>query len=208
MAKRTNKQRLTLLTKKERRSTSRSGWVDETLPDKQIEQRLLDEPGVIFDARSILDVLAYEVGLVRLLEQSEDSRLEPNEIAHQARQTADVIQELMERLEHMHFEIEAKVDATLVRSFGESVLQIREDLRPRLSRLMVLTRKVASEIERAPVRTGPKHRQRDLAKAHLTAALRANSDPPVGARRASALASDVLAITGVSTGRSSPAKST
>lgn len=99
-----NKQRLTMLTRKEVAAADTGGVLDEQIDERRLRE-ILRKSGTEFDADPILEVLKVRVGWYRLLNRHED--IAQREITKQAKDTAAVIDELMTRLMNMHPDVYA-----------------------------------------------------------------------------------------------------
>src|SRR5688572_21506565 len=97
----TNKQRLTLMTKAEKKAADWDGFIDFDIPREAITKRLKKEGTHRFDLRRILPLIRNQVVQVRAFKKKETSALEPKQIVQQAKDTARVIEELITRLEHI-----------------------------------------------------------------------------------------------------------
>jgi hypothetical protein len=186
-----NKQRLTLMSRREKTAASTGGWLDERIPEDAVRTRLSNEPRTI-NVDPVLTILKSRVGWTRLLAAPEANHLEPNDIRQQARDTAAVLEELQVRLHYMHPNLKALVDGSLFRAHELSVLTIRERTKPDLLLLAASLRMAESTIANWPVRTGPKYKEAQGAMAAIAKALRDHSKPSYSVKDSRALAKELL----------------
>lgn len=190
-----NKQRLTKLSAAEVKAAQSGGWLDERVPEDLIARRLSSEPATDFGVPEIVRFLGKRMGWIRLMANPEAARMEPKEVAQQARDTAAVIDELLDRrLRFMHPELQAMIDGVLFQAVNKHVLAIRQAIDPDLRHLHAAALMVARKLEATPGKTGPKSTERKRAMTALSEHLQANSRPPLAKRRAQALAADLIAI--------------
>lgn len=189
-----NKQRLTLLTRKEKAAADTGGWVDERIPHDLLRQRLMNEGGREFDIDAILPKIAYQVGWVRMTQKHDAAHMEPKEIAQQAKETVAVIDELLSRLQHLHPHLAAEADYILFKARKEFVLSIKQRVQPDLYLLRASINQACGVIQKRPVKTGPKRNGWMVARDAIAKLLREHSKPTIAAKTARALAVELLEL--------------
>lgn len=198
-----NKQRLTLLSTKEKRSAVSGGAVDDAIPEDLLRQRLRNEAGVSFDSHAIIKVVASRAGYCRgfnvpgIPGPVQPARMEPAELVKQAITTCAVIDELIVRMKSMHPDLTCWVNDALYRGRGETVGTLRDRVQPDLYLLRAAVVQAGSVIAERPVRTGPKRSPWLLARDAIAATLREHSQPVIAAKAAKPLAVDLLELCGL-----------
>lgn len=186
------------ITKREQRAAVRSGWLDERVPEQELRQLVEDaerRTGAKIDFDAILPTIAKRVGWFRLTERFGGCDLEPAEIRDQARHTAEVVAELLDRLLHMHPTVEAAVGGYLWRLSEDHVITVRERLSPDLHRLRAALMAAEGDLRRTRVRSGPKRpSERNWALSEVYRVLREQSTPELGVTAARTLAADLLTL--------------
>lgn len=185
-----NKQRITMLSEREKQAAVTSGALDLEIPDAAIRQRLENEPRT-FDTEAVLTELARKVAYERLRQSR--PRLKPSQISDQAAATVAVIDELVNRVNHMHPSLEAVVNEILMRTQGEFVYQLSDRIAPDLYGLRSGLNVAIQMNKNEPVPTGPKGARKAL-KESVADILRRHSDPPISNLESKAVAVELLEL--------------
>lgn len=196
-----NKQRLTMLTRKEVAAADTGGVLDERIDEQRLRKILRDagrdrdDNPIEFDAAPILDVLMERVGLYRMLERHEG--IPQSEITKQARDTAAVIDELMTRLMNMHPDVYARACAWMLKQKKEMAHAVMR--RVLGEDLMWMKLALESAADAMPEGKGgrPSEGERDTAYRAVYAALFANCRQRLTKKLAQTVARDLLVGCGV-----------
>lgn len=183
-----NKQRITKISKREKQAAVTSGVLDLNLPESEIRQRLENDPRT-FDIETVLEELARKVAWVRLRYSA--PRMKPSKVYKQAADTIAVIDELIDRVDHMHPGLVSAVDVLLYQTRGEFILDLRERIAPDLYSIRSALNAVIQMKENESVRTGPKGDWVTL-KESVADILSRNSDRPISKAESKALAVGLL----------------
>lgn len=193
-----NKQRLTKLAPKEKAAANTGGVLDESIPEQEIIKYLNSKHDTVFDTALILETVANRAGWYRLMQERPD--IEPKARAQQARDTAAVIHELMDRLESMHPDVAAYADELLWRSDCELVCELAARINPDLLRLKLVLAKVADTMDSLPSKAGPKPKvDRDSAYTKTFQALKSHSHPALSDAKAREYAAELLRLCSIET---------
>ena len=192
-----NKQRVTLLTTRERRASTSGGILDDRIPETAVAQRLTNEAGFSIEQANVVSVLRARVAWCRLMQSPESNRLEPREISQQALDTAAAAEELIARMEFMVPSLAGVADEKAFQAWGETVFEMETRMKDDLHRLIALMRDAARQIRAQPSKPGEKTTERKVARAEIAETLRAHSDPRLGQRAAKELADELLTLCGL-----------
>lgn len=196
-----NKQRLTMLTRKEVAAADTGGVLDDCINEQRLRKILRDagrdryDNPIEFDADRILDVLRERVGLYRMFERHED--ITQSEIRKQARDTAAVIDELMTRLMNMHPDVYAHACFWMLKKKKEMAHAVMK--RVLSEDLLWLKLALESAADAMPEGKGgrPSEGERDTAYRAVYAALFANCRQRLTKKLAQTVARDLLVGCGV-----------
>lgn len=196
--KQENKQRVTLLTEKEKAAAKTGGALNTDIPEKKLRAILAKQSTATFDADVILTSLANAMGSFRFGNEIASVYMTNADDIKQANETAAVVQELITRLLHMSPTVSTMVSETLWvarREFAHSVI---ERINPDLYMLQAALNKAASEIEKWPTVRGarPKHDRNALIRKTYQL-LRNNSSPRLSAINARTLTRELLNCCGI-----------
>lgn len=197
-----NKQRVTLLTRREKKAADLGGMLDDRIPEDAIRQRLANE-GREFDTDAVLAELARQCAEIRFIGRIEASDLEPREVVEQAQETAAVVAELLERLQHMHPDLDCRASEILFSSRQIGVHQLAERIKPDLYLLQAALMLAAGKIAKRPTRTGPKRNQWTHSRDALAGTLRTHSAPAIPKKDSRTLAAELLELCGLPSPRKS-----
>jgi hypothetical protein len=187
-----NKQRITQLTKREKQAAINSGVLDYSLPES-VRQRLENDSRT-FDIETVLEQIGREVAWIRL--QYSPPNMRPSEVNKQGVDTVAVIDELIDRIDHMHPDLAADMDELLYQSRGEFGPQLRERIAPDLYSIRSALVAAIQKRENELVRTGPKG---DWAAKQIAVAdiLRNYAKGPISKAESKALAKELLNLCNV-----------
>lgn len=203
-----NKQRLTLLSRHEKKAALTGGAVDDSIPEKALREILGKIHTHDFGADAILAVVAEQAKYCRgfstpgIKKCETPAHMQPHEIESQAKDTAAVIDELMSRIRHMNPELKAKADEQLYGAFGSFALGMIENMRPDLYRLRAALQRAGDDIGSSAKR-GPKSSGKADARRAVAATImmhskrRTPSRRPLAKDRADELAGDLLDACGI-----------
>lgn len=190
-----NKQRLTLLNRQEIGAADTGGVLDTRIPESEIIKYLEGFSGTTFDTAPILDTISSCVGWYRKLLNYKD--IEPRERAQQAKDTVNVISELMTRLENMHPDVTAHADESLWKLKCEFVQDLAQRINPDLMTLRAVLKEAAKKMD-TPSNVGRKREaERDCAYKETYNALLSHSTPQLTVTKARAIAHSLLQKCGV-----------
>lgn len=193
-----NKQRLIKLSNREKAAADCGGIFDESMYDQKIIEYLSGIDGTDFNLEPILEKIGNRAGWFYLMQEYQD--IVPKQKAKQARDTADVIVELLDRLEHMHPEVAAVADAMLWKANGEFALQMTRRISPDLLQMRAILIDTADTMDELSSSAGPKAKsERDRAYAEVLQTLKSNSQPSLRDADARIIAADLLQLCGIST---------
>lgn len=202
-----NKQRLVRMTRAEKRAAITGGAVDDRIPKKLLLRRLSAEPGIAFEVTSVLEMVSRAASRCRGFSIPGERgcvvppRMEPAKLVAQARETVAVIDELRERLSHMHPNIECWANDALYRSQSTHFCEVTQRMEPDLLRIRAAIDHAARILKANGGRTGPKNAVWQIARASVAEALREHSVPRMSISRSKALSADLLALCGLQSGR-------
>ncbi len=188
-----NKQRLTQITPREKKAAHSGGCLDERIPAQQIRQRLADEPRE-FDVDAVLPVIANQAAWARMMAINESVRMTRGEVIQQARDTVEVIDELVARISNLHPDLACWATDALFKSGRDGFRNLTRRLKPDLSVLRAAVNHAGATVQRQPKRTGPKQNRWMIARDNIGRALREHSTPAIPTKAAKALAADLLQI--------------
>jgi hypothetical protein len=184
------------MTKREIDASAIGRVLNEQVPDELLRKLLPVELGEDAVLR-ILASVARAVGQYRFWQGGSVQNLQPQEIRDQARATAEIADELLTRLRHMHWEVKALVDADLYRINSDSMLTVANRLEPELLRLRTALERTATNLDKQEL---PKGRKRDVARNQalrtVFVALREakRGEKRIGVETARSLAGDLLQL--------------
>lgn len=139
---------ITRMTKREKNAASIGHVLNERMPNKVLQQlqRLLPV-GIDADTKSrIMDAVVRAAGEYRFWQGGAVHNLEPQQVRDQAQSTVDVVDELLSRLRHMHWEVRALADADLYRLNQDTVTTVASRLEPELFRLRTALARTAANL--------------------------------------------------------------
>lgn len=169
------------------------GALNEQIREGPLRALLAGRPGIVIDVDRILPVVANAVGWCRLMFRLEESRLSRQQVAEQARETAAVAGELIERLAHAHPDIAAHVDAALWQTRRNHLVQLRYELTPVLAHLQAAFCAAQAQLQDDVARRGPRpESERNAALRRVYEAILAHSTPTMGLDDARALSANLL----------------
>lgn len=193
-----NKQRVTMLSRKEKAATAAmsGGWSNDIIPRAEVVKLLTQFVTDGIDAAALADVLTHRMGWYRMQVNAAAARLTRQECIDQATHTAAVAHELLERLSNLYPDVEAVADHVIYKARGEFVHAIKERIKPDLYLLQVAMERTAAEISEWPTKTGPKVNPSHILLAEIFNAIRKQA-PAIGVTRARRLAAEMLGVCGV-----------
>lgn len=147
---RTNKQRITKLTRREIAAHEATGgwWGPGTVP-RDATLHVLNTHGIVGDdAESLIAACVDPLGRFLMDDNFRQKRLTPAEMVKQARDTAAVAEELGKRIRNMDPHIRAHVVGKAYATWRD--LAFPESLEPTLTKLQVVCQFVAKELDKIP----------------------------------------------------------
>ena len=200
---RTNKQRLTLMTRAEKRAAITGGAVDERIPEATLLRRLENEPDCEFESGPIVEAAAGAAGRCRGFHVPGESggivppRMEPAQVVEQARATVAVIDELRTRLANLHPDIDCWANDALYRSQSTFIHELARRIDPDLLRVRAAVNHAGRTLAAQGRRTGPKDAEWKTARTSIAEALRQHSTPRISIKQSTMLSEDLLALCGL-----------
>lgn len=203
-----NKQRVTLVTAKERRAAVSGGVVDDRVPDESIKCRLSSEANVAFDVDEIIRAIARSAGRVRGFSVPgmgvvPPVRMERAEIVQQSQEAIRTIDALTDRLANLHPDLDCWANDILMQTHGEHIDSIVERCEKDLMRIRAAINHAGHVVAKYPAKTGPKPSTFDTAVKEVAGELRERSKPRLAAKACKDLAIDLLQLCGLESPRKS-----
>lgn len=192
------------LSRKEKLAAITGGMIDDSIPVRAWAEHLRSEHRHSFNLDPIVASACMEIAIARGISVPGEPvpvvppRLEPAELRQQAREFAESVDSLLERIEHLHPELEMYANEALSPSLP-LVYALRERLTPDLLRLRAA---IAQAGQRIPMgKTGPKSTLWSDARDALARGLIAHSTPAMTADEARPVAEVLLELCGLKSPR-------
>jgi hypothetical protein len=190
------------VSRKEKLASITGGAIDDRIPLEKWRARLDHEHGNTFDVDAMATpnvafAIAYARGISIPGERHPvvPPRMEPKEIREQAATLAACADELLERLDALHPDLEMYVRDALWHAYGESGLSVVPRIREGIVRIRAAVQHGGAQVGRG--KPGPKSTPWSEARDAVCAALVAHSTPRLGASAAREIAEDLLQLCGL-----------